>query len=320
MTLALEGRTDPREAPFRAFFEILVDGKAYVQLAYLLAAFPLGLAYFLVITIGLSLGTGLSVLLVGVPILLATLAFAGGVTWFEGRLTDLATRAEVPDVDGPGIGSLLSTHAGVGLVVVFSKFLFGIAALVLLSGFLGFGLALLTAPLGALGFTGLTVQWGSISFTSLPAALLASFVGIPVTVAAFHCCSLFVEAYGRGVARLYDEAGIATDDENGGPERRPPSTPTEDSAYRDGTEPERSARPSETAVQSPAAAANGSVQSTNRSSEPAEDPPNDPTGRTDEDNAIKENSSGTAAKGSEEPGHDHTAEDGDRVQDGRRPP
>ena len=51
--------------------------ETYANLAYLLARFPLGIAYFTVLITGLSLGVGLVPIVVGIPILAGVLALGG---------------------------------------------------------------------------------------------------------------------------------------------------------------------------------------------------------------------------------------------------
>jgi hypothetical protein len=74
-------------APFRA--------RTYKRLAYLLVAFPLGLVYFLTLTVGGSVGAGLVVTWFGVPILLATLVAATAIAGFEAKLANLLVGHEV---------------------------------------------------------------------------------------------------------------------------------------------------------------------------------------------------------------------------------
>jgi len=57
------------------FFKVMIRGQAYLNLLYLLAAFPLGVFYFVFVVTGLAAGISLSILWVGIPLLL--LAGAG---------------------------------------------------------------------------------------------------------------------------------------------------------------------------------------------------------------------------------------------------
>ena len=56
---------------------------AHNYLVYLLTAFPLGLAYFIVLAVGASVGAALAVLVVGLGILLATLVAWRGMAAIE---------------------------------------------------------------------------------------------------------------------------------------------------------------------------------------------------------------------------------------------
>lgn len=70
--------------------------QTYRNLAYLALAFPLGLAYFIPLVVGLSLGVGLAVMVVGVPLILGVLAVSLGVASFERWLTVLLLGIHIP--------------------------------------------------------------------------------------------------------------------------------------------------------------------------------------------------------------------------------
>jgi hypothetical protein len=53
--------------------ELMTARQTYLRMAYLLLAFPLGTLYFIVITTGLSVGFGLAIVIVGLPVLVLTL-------------------------------------------------------------------------------------------------------------------------------------------------------------------------------------------------------------------------------------------------------
>ena len=52
-----------------SFLGVLIDPQSYVNILYLLLSFPLGIAYFVFLVTGISLGFGLLIIWVGVPIL-----------------------------------------------------------------------------------------------------------------------------------------------------------------------------------------------------------------------------------------------------------
>jgi len=54
-------------------FGVAFRGRTYANMLYLLLAFPLGLLYFVFLTVGISLGIGLYIILIGLPLLILTL-------------------------------------------------------------------------------------------------------------------------------------------------------------------------------------------------------------------------------------------------------
>src|SRR4029077_3416207 len=58
----------------RRFVGIVTRGQTWLTLGYNVLAFPTGLAYFVVLVVGISLGVGLAIVIIGLGILLATLA------------------------------------------------------------------------------------------------------------------------------------------------------------------------------------------------------------------------------------------------------
>lgn len=79
-------------------FGVVVRARTYLRLLYLLLAFPLGLAYFLFLVIGLSLGIGLVVTIAGVPLLILMMEAWRGLGFWEARLTSALLGARL----GPG--------------------------------------------------------------------------------------------------------------------------------------------------------------------------------------------------------------------------
>ena len=57
----------------RGFFGAIIDPQSYINIIYLLIALPLGTFYFVFLVTGLSLGFGLIITLLGIPVLLFVL-------------------------------------------------------------------------------------------------------------------------------------------------------------------------------------------------------------------------------------------------------
>lgn len=82
--------------PLAAFVTAPWRLQTWSNLLYLALSFPLGLAYFLFLVIGLSLGFSLTIVWVGLPILALVLAGSWGFAALERQLAIRLLRAEVP--------------------------------------------------------------------------------------------------------------------------------------------------------------------------------------------------------------------------------
>ncbi len=51
------------------FFGVIARPQSYINIFYLLLAFPLGIAYFVFLVTGISVGASLIIIWVGIPIL-----------------------------------------------------------------------------------------------------------------------------------------------------------------------------------------------------------------------------------------------------------
>ncbi len=78
------------------FFGAIVQPQSYVNILYLLLGLPLGTAYFVILVTGISLGFGLVVIWVGVPILLLVFAVSWALCQFERTLAIGLLKADIP--------------------------------------------------------------------------------------------------------------------------------------------------------------------------------------------------------------------------------
>ncbi len=74
----------------------LLEPRTYLNIAYLLLGFPLGLTYFVVLVTGLALGLGLSITLLGIPVLLSVVGFVWSFVWFERQAAAVVLGLELP--------------------------------------------------------------------------------------------------------------------------------------------------------------------------------------------------------------------------------
>lgn len=129
--------------------------QTYRNLLYLVLAFPLGLVYFVLFAVGLSLGVGLAVVVVGIPILLAMLALATGLATVERRMATAFLGIEIPTRNDPMPDSLrgwvrrLVATLGPWKAVVYlvTKLFIGAAAYVVVLSLLVTAVSMLVVPL-----------------------------------------------------------------------------------------------------------------------------------------------------------------------------
>lgn len=137
------------------FLSVPFERRTYLNLAYLLLAFPLGLAYFVFVVVGVSLGLGLAIVLVGIPILAFTVAIGLALAGVERWLTAAMLEVEIePRTELPGerrrdqLRSLL-THrkTWTSLLYLPAKFVIGLAGFVLAVTGLSTAVSMLALPL-----------------------------------------------------------------------------------------------------------------------------------------------------------------------------
>ena len=184
-------RSTTVERAVTSFFAAPFRARTYKRLAYLLIAFPFGLAYFVGLTVGGSVGLGLVVTWVGVPILLATLLAATAIAGFEAKLATLLVGHDVsvPPALRPAfrrdderfVDALRrflaepTTWTSVGLA--FTRFAFGILAFVVTVTAGAVLVALLAAPF-VYDNPGVGIVFGEYAVDTLPQALGVAGLGV----------------------------------------------------------------------------------------------------------------------------------------------
>jgi hypothetical protein len=153
------------------FFKVVAKKQTYLNILYLLLSFPLGIAYFVFLVTGLSLGAGLLVLLVGAFIWLGVLLASKQLMIFERKLATLLLNTSfdaTPDrYNNEGVIRRLQQEVGdlnnwKALIYLFSKFVIGIFNFVVSVTLISVSIGLIFAPMLALFFSSM---WGyDISF------------------------------------------------------------------------------------------------------------------------------------------------------------
>ena len=184
---------------------VVVDGRTYRHLLYLLLALPLGFVYSTAFAFGVGIGLALSVVLVGLVILFVTLIGARLAAGFERRLanallgTGLLRPDDLADADGALAGirkyvDARSTWAGVGfLSLKFWVSLFAFVPFFLLASALPLVVSPLRYPYEAefAEVNGEPVTW---AIDTLPEALVALPIGVAGVLLALHVTNLVAYA------------------------------------------------------------------------------------------------------------------------------
>jgi len=177
------------------FFGVVARPRTWLNVVFQWLAFPLGLFYFVFLAVGLSVGLGLVIVWVGIPILLVV----AGAWWLFGAFERVQARyllgADVPMPpraweSANGVWGKLKAHFGSGatwkdLIYLFAKLAFGIVSTTLLMTVAGALFWCLALPVAALWHIDIvTTSTGSwhpplwLGLLGIPAGLLVFFVGL----------------------------------------------------------------------------------------------------------------------------------------------
>jgi hypothetical protein len=184
-------------------FGPVTEAQTYLNLLYLLLAFPLGVAYFVFLLAGLSVGVGLFVVFIGVPILIAVLFACWGLGAFERLLARRMLRVSIAPprsvASGPGLWTKLkalfgNTATWKNLAYLFLKFPVGIAAFVVLVTAFALSGALILAPLTYRTFT---IDFGLWQVDSRDEATVWCLVGTVLLLLSFYLVNALAHVWGR---------------------------------------------------------------------------------------------------------------------------
>lgn len=186
------------------------ETESYLKALSLLLSFPLGLAYFVGLTVGLSLGLSLLIIWVGIPILTTVVATSWVVATCERTLANRLLGTDIRQPEPlPTEGQLRdrvktlfrARSTWMGTAFLFTKFWMGTAGLILVVTGLSLSGALLTAPLQ---YPYGSIQVGSWMVNTLPEALLVSPVGAVVGIVALYAITVTADAFGLVATALLD--------------------------------------------------------------------------------------------------------------------
>ena len=191
-------------------FSVAVRPQTYLNVSYLLLSFPLGIAYFVFLVTGLSVGFGLLIIWVGLPILVAVVAGSRVLCQFERALANTLLREDIPPLQRrspaasltPGgsdvsAGERLFINAWrrvkahlsdrvtwTGMLYLLVRFPLGIASFVLVVVLVSVSLGFAAAPLYY--WAGDGINFGVWRIDELWEAVSLMAIGIPLALVSLH--------------------------------------------------------------------------------------------------------------------------------------
>jgi hypothetical protein len=208
MTAAFEPQ-DPSLA--RRIFGVVLDPQTYVNIAYLLLAFPLGIAYFVILVVGFALGFGLFITLLGIPVLLGTLGLSWALSMFERQMSMKMLDVEIAPMSTQspieeGIWNRFKAQmknpvTWKGVAYLFLKFPYGIFSFCMTVVLVSVSASMLAAPIlyRIANFGGDSGSGWQID--TFPKALGVMLLGIPVSLFSLWLLNAIAMIWGQ-FARL----------------------------------------------------------------------------------------------------------------------
>ncbi|MGA3024902.1 MAG: sensor domain-containing protein [Bryobacteraceae bacterium] len=199
----------PAQSTIDRIFGTVLDPQTWRNLLYLLLSFPLGLIYFVTIVVLLSVGAGLIIILVGIPILILTFAliraFVAGERLLLQKLLDAVVPEPAPVRRPPALVERMMSYLGdahtwKGLVYLLVHFVFGVVSFSLVMALIPASVGLLAAPL-TYSLVPLNVLMTRID--SFDQAVLCCSAGAILGLLSLHLLNLWAALWKRvGVALL----------------------------------------------------------------------------------------------------------------------
>jgi hypothetical protein len=191
--------------PLERLYGVFAQPETYLNLLYLLLAFPLGLAYFIFLVTGLSLGIGLLIVWVGFLILAGVMALSFPLTMFERQMAIHLLKVEIPPMSQPvqqpatTLWQQIKNHLSnpvtwKGIAFLFLKFPIGLACFVVTITLLSLSVSLTLAPLA---YPWAHINIGNYQVNSMPAAAIACVIGLVLTPLCLHAFNFIAKWLGQ---------------------------------------------------------------------------------------------------------------------------
>ncbi len=192
------------ETSLREFLMVAYRKQTYMNILYLLFSFPLGTAYFIFLVTGLSLGFGLLLVWIGIPVLVLVFLAWWEIASFERQMAIWLLGVDIPPLSlkpvneksilGRALYRLKSPVTWKALFFLLVKFPLGILSLVVMVFLVSLTLGMLINPILYLV--------GESFVNNLQEAILVSISGIFVGLASMHVLNLLAHISGSFAKRM----------------------------------------------------------------------------------------------------------------------
>ena len=188
----------------KTYFGVMARGETYLNTLFLFLAFPLGITYFILLTVGFSLGLSLIIIWVGLLILAILFPVVWALIAFERFQAikllnmEIAPMSAQPERD---LGLWQRTKdfftnpvTWKGLLYLFLKFPIGIAEFIIITTGLALSFGMIFAPLA---YPWVTINFGFWVVDSFAEALGVTFIGLLILPAVFHVFNFVAQLNGK---------------------------------------------------------------------------------------------------------------------------
>jgi hypothetical protein len=192
------------ETALREFVKVAFEKQTYMNILYLLFSFPLGTAYFIFLVTGLSLGFGLLLIWIGIPVLVLVFLAWWEIASFERQLAiwllgiDILPMSLKPvhekSILGRAIYRVKSPVTWKALLFLLVKFPLGVFSLVVLVFLVALTFGMLISPI--------LYVIGNGSTNNFQEAVLVSLSGVFVGLASMHVLNLLAHIAGGFAKRM----------------------------------------------------------------------------------------------------------------------
>jgi Arc/MetJ-type ribon-helix-helix transcriptional regulator len=208
-SLKRKKKASPRRSPLGNTVGVLFKGRTYLNFIYLMLLFPVGLIYFIYIITVASVGLGLLITIIGIPILILFLISVYGMAWAHGRMTELMLGIRMPSkrrklrvTGGPWrmlMAVLKDPRLYTSLLYMVMLMPIGIITFTVFFTLIVVSIALILSPIASIAgvLSGLPIGYPGPDWFNLFSSVLGFLIGWALLLWTFHLSNLTAILIGK---------------------------------------------------------------------------------------------------------------------------